>query len=241
MSSSDDSQFIIPPPGMEPTPAPQASIQDEASSPSDLIDLPPGIIDSRTFRTSTPRVPKPSKLDDAPAFFPVEASAPRLVESETPTAEASPSSAPVSQRHAAPITEPSAIVESALCEDMDEATRIAPRRPNNALWRLSLPNGQELFLERTALVGRDPALGSRWPDAVLLTFDDSSRSISKTHAALEVTASGQLQVHDLNSTNGVFLQYPGAEEIVVAPGTPELVEPGSVLGFGEFAVTVHRR
>jgi hypothetical protein len=138
-----------------------------------------------------------------------------------------------------PSTDPVSVV-AALVEAVDDATRVSIGRRGTPLWRFSLPDGQEIVVGQTILVGRDPAAGTQWPEATLLAVDDAAKSVSKTHAALEITASGQLLVHDLNSTNGVSLQYPEAQEIVVEPGSPEFVEPGAVLGFGEFTVAIRR-
>jgi hypothetical protein len=183
----------------------------------DLITLPPGVVDSGTYRMPSARPPKPASLDDAPAFFPV--GAPGL-----------PLPAPVLENASA--TDEVPIV--------DEATRASVGRRSAPAWRLTLPDGQQLLVEQTTLIGRDPAQNPQWAEARLVPVIDPGKTISKTHAALELTASGQLVVHDLNSTNGVFLEYSGAEEAIVEPGTPALVEDGAELSFGEFTVSVAR-
>tara|TARA_R110002124_G_scaffold62804_9_gene171564 strand:- start:1718 stop:2434 length:717 start_codon:yes stop_codon:yes gene_type:complete len=237
MTVDNEEHFIAPPPGITP---PVAGDEKPTAAPiatENLIDLPPGIVDSGTYRIATPRSPKPEGVDDAPAFFPV--AAPGLPP-QVPTDEqrvADPETPDVAG--AAPITEPTPTVSTAP-EAVDDATRVSIGRRGTPQWRLTLPDGQEVSAHNTILLGRDPAPAAAWPEATLLAVDDVAKSVSKTHAALELTAGGQLVVHDLNSTNGVFVQHPGSAEIVVEPGHPELVEPGTLLGFGEFSIAIRR-
>jgi hypothetical protein len=213
---ADDNDFIVPPPGIalprQAQPATPEPVQTE-----DMIVLPPGVVDSGTYRMPATRAPKPASLDDAPVFFPV--SVPGL---------------PVQ----APVTDETPVVDAP--PTVDDATRASVGRRSAPAWRLTLPDGQQALVEQTTLVGRDPALNPDWSSALLLPIIDPNKTVSKTHAALELTASGQLVVHDLNSTNGVYLGYPDADDRTVEPESPALVEHGAELSFGEFTVTVER-
>lgn len=212
MSVGDDNQFIVPPPGIAFEPAESKPVEPEPVDAGDLITLPPGIVDSATYRISSPRPPKPSEAEDnAPVFFP------------SPGIGLAPVAPP----------EPAA-------ETIDDATRVSVGRRSAPAWRLTLPDGQQVLVEQTTLVGRDPAQNEQWPDAILLPVTDVAKTVSKTHAALELTASGQLSVHDLNSTNGVFIEYPGSAEESVEPGQPTVIEHGAELSFGQFTVAVER-
>jgi hypothetical protein len=217
MTVEDGDQFISLPPGVLPEPPQVKDVEPMPVEAEDLISLPPGVVDSGTYRMPSTRAPKPAGFDDAPAFFPV--GAPGL---------------PVP----APASEPAAV--TAESHTVDDATRASVGRRSAPAWRITLPDGQQLLVEQTTLIGRDPAHSLQWPQATLLPIADTGKTISKTHAALELSASGQLVVHDLNSTNGVFLEYAGGDEIVVDPGTPTLVEHGAELSFGEFTVAVER-
>lgn len=210
MSAGDDNEFIVPPPGIAFEAREAKPVEPEPLEADDLITLPPGVVDSGTYRMPSTRAPKPASLDDAPAFFPV--GAPGM-----------PVPAPAAEEPA-----------------IDDATRVSVGRRSAPAWRLTLPDGELLLIEQTTLVGRDPALNAEWATARLVPVSDPGKTISKTHAALELTASGQLVVHDLNSTNGVYLGYPGADEQLVEPGAPALVEHGAEVSFGEFTVTVER-
>jgi hypothetical protein len=209
VSVSDDNPFLIPPPppGIAPTPKSEPEKVAQPVRTEDLISLPPGIVDSGTYRVSAPRAPRPEPEDDAPLFVPV--AAPGM-----------------------PPTLPTATV--------DDATRANVGRRSAPAWRLTLPGGEQLLLEKTTLVGRDPANNAEWPSALLLPIIDPGKTISKTHAVLELTDSAQLIVHDLDSTNGVYLGYSGADDEPVEPGAPALVEHGATLSFGEYTVTVER-
>lgn len=214
---SNDNEFIVPPPGIALPPRRAEDVEPEPVQADDLIVLPPGVVDSGTYRMPATRAPKPASLDDAPAFFPVGAPGlpvPAPASGEAPATDAPPT--------------------------VDDATRVAIGRRSAPAWRLTLPDGEQLLLEQTTLVGRDPAHNAEWATARLVSVIDPGKTISKTHAALELTASGQLVVHDLNSTNGVYLGYPGAEDQTVEPESPALVEHGVELSFGEFTVTVER-
>jgi hypothetical protein len=211
MTAGNENQFIVPPPGMVPERSAVPNREPEPPEADDLISLPPGIVDSGTYRMPSTRAPKPSSLDDAPAFFPV--GAPGL---------------------------PVPIPKADETAPVDDATRASVGRRSAPAWRLTLPDGQQVLVENTTLVGRDPAHNAQWPQALLLPIADPGKTVSKTHAALELTASGQLVVHDLDSTNGVFLGYAGSDEATVDPGAPTLVEHGAELSFGEFTVSIER-
>lgn len=212
MSVSNGNPFLIPPPppGTGPEPKGDETPDPPPVDPDSLISLPPGIVDSGTYRLPSTRTPKPSTLGDAPAFFP--AAAPGIPVAVPPPVETV----------------------------VDDATRASVGRRSAPAWRLTLPDGQQMLVEKTTLVGRDPAHSAQWPQAVLLPVSDPGKTISKTHAALELTAGGQLIVHDLDSTNGVFLEYSADDEVTVEPGTPGLVEHGAALSLGEYTVTVER-
>lgn len=79
-----------------------------------------------------------------------------------------------------------------------------------------------------------------WADVELLAVIDPGKTVSKTHAALELTASKQILVHDLNSTNGVSVIVPGATEATVEPGSAVIIEAGSDLLLGEYSIRISR-
>ena len=89
------------------------------------------------------------------------------------------------------------------------------------------------------LVGRNPAPFDAYPGAELLAVDDSTQSVSKTHAAFEVDEQG-LWVHDLNSTNGVWV-VRGEEVTEAVPGRRVQVHEGSSVELGDYVLTVARR
>lgn len=89
----------------------------------------------------------------------------------------------------------------------------------------------------TALVGRDPAAraGERVDD--LIAPPDPGRSMSKTHALIELDADGTVWVTDRRSTNGTRLIVHGAEqELAPAQRTP--VPRGASIVFGDLTATV---
>ena len=108
-----------------------------------------------------------------------------------------------------------------------------------ASWRIVLPEGREAAVGTVLLVGRNPAAFDAYPGAELLAVDDSTQSVSKTHAAFEVDEQG-LWVHDLNSTNGVWVVH-GEEVTEAVPGRRVQVHEGSSVELGDYVLAVARR
>jgi hypothetical protein len=115
-----------------------------------------------------------------------------------------------------------------------------PTARNQARWRISLPDREQLLPENgAALLGRNPGHLNGWTDAELIPIDDPAKSLSKTHALLEMSA-GTLWIYDLNSTNGVWVTPPGGSAIEVQPGERVEVPAGSTLELGEFSSRITR-
>ncbi|QYH35714.1 FHA domain-containing protein [Salinibacterium sp. M195] len=239
MSAGDENDFIVPPPGMVPTKTPPNPTQAESDPSGEVIEMPPGVVDSGTYRMPQPQVVSRPSLDDAPAFFPAST-----------LGAPAPEPAPPASQHSAPPPIDDAISLAARAIDdkfndepndaVDEETRFVAAPRATLAWQITLADGTQLSLHRTTLLGRGPAINAQWPDAAVLPVIDPLKSVSKTHAALQVTPDGDLVAHDLHSTNGVFLQYPEAAEIAVRPGEAVQVRPGSQLRLGQFVVAVDR-
>ena len=109
------------------------------------------------------------------------------------------------------------------------------------VWQLHLPDGSVVPLSGTVLLGRNPGADARFPGAQLIPVPDPSKSMSKTHAALELTDDG-LWVHDLDSTNGVWAveagtaSDPDGDVTEVRPGLRTQVRPGWTVELGSVAV-----
>lgn len=87
--------------------------------------------------------------------------------------------------------------------EVEERTVLAGRRLT--AWSLVLPGGNRVGLHGDAVVlGRNPVAPARAPQAQTVAVDDVTRTVSKTHALLTLSASGWV-VTDLDSTNGVFV------------------------------------
>jgi hypothetical protein len=120
------------------------------------------------------------------------------------------------------------------------ATPGAPRSVG-AGWRLILADGSAIPVDRAMFLGRNPARTPDRPGAALVPIDDPARSLSKTHALLELDA-GTLWVHDLDSTNGVVVAVavPGQAPMLVEPGERAAVAAETELRLGTYVLKVER-
>jgi hypothetical protein len=132
----------------------------------------------------------------------------------------------------APVPAPPASVE------VDDATRaVPPRRHAAPVWRLLIAGHDPVPVEGTLFLGRHPVATAGHPGAHVLAVDDEAKSVSKTHAMLELDADG-LWVHDLESTNGVWVVPAGQDAIEVVPGERVPVPPGADLELGDLVIRV---
>lgn len=99
---------------------------------------------------------------------------------------------------------------------------------------LTLPDGRTLS-DGVYVFGRDP-VASGVAHGVAVPIDDPSRSASKTHARIDVSASG-VTVTDLHSTNGTSIVYAGTR-LHVVPGTPTPVATDAEVAIGEYTIRV---
>ncbi|QNE47445.1 FHA domain-containing protein [Glaciihabitans sp. INWT7] len=249
MSDEGNPLLITPPPGLLPAanPAP-APAETEPDDPEEFITLPPGIADSATHRVANARIvpPRATPADSAGSpnssvdeivFFPVMPGRPPVV----PSAQDVPS-IPSAAGEAAPASVPTVSFEAAsapLEGSVDETRASVTRRDSTTAWSIVLPTGQSVPVASAVIIGRDPVANAAWPAAALLPALDPAKSLSKTHALLELEG-GILWVHDLDSTNGVFVVAPGMDVVQVDPGTRVLVPDGAEVELGEFIVTVVR-
>jgi pSer/pThr/pTyr-binding forkhead associated (FHA) protein len=74
-----------------------------------------------------------------------------------------------------------------------------------------------------------------WTSADLLPVDDPARSVSKTHAVLEVVEEGML-LTDLHSTNGVSVLDAAGTPTALSPGVALPVVAGTTVLFGSYRV-----
>jgi hypothetical protein len=113
--------------------------------------------------------------------------------------------------------------------------RLGPRTD----WRLRADGGDDVTVSGRVVVGRDPRAADAAAGARAVAVDDPARSLSKTHALLEVV-DDRLLVTDLGSTNGVRIWPEGEEAIELESGRPTSVPEGAVLLLGDVAFLVDR-
>ena len=121
----------------------------------------------------------------------------------------------------------------ALDESFDE-TIVAVRR--RTVWTLVSALGAPIPLTAdVVIIGRRPHREVDYGDAQLVAIQDETRTVSKTHARMELTEDGWTIV-DLDSTNGVILISEDGAEKDAAPGRPEQLTARFLLGDAEFTL-----
>ena len=146
-----------------------------------------------------------------PAGKPPFATGQPATPADAQTIERPPGAAPATEEPAAP-TAPTATVS-------------APRR-----WMLQFDDGQSIPVAGTLVIGRNPTADSEHPAAATISVTDPRRSVSKTHAAVELDGDA-LVVTDLHSTNGVSVG-----DVYLEAGLPFRLDTDTIFHLGEFAV-----
>jgi hypothetical protein len=106
-------------------------------------------------------------------------------------------------------------------------------------WQLRLADGQRMPVTGSLVFGRDPSPVTRRPSTMVSVLDPA-RSVSKSHALVELSADDDLSVTDLHSTNGVSLIGADGSRVELEPGIRTPVSANTRLMLGEFAVEVTR-
>ncbi|KAA9107849.1 DUF5684 domain-containing protein [Microbacterium rhizomatis] len=115
-------------------------------------------------------------------------------------------------------------------DDDDEFGETMITRRRRARWSLVPTSGAPIALTGDVVtLGRSPAGDRAFPRAQLVTIPDATRTVSKTHARLELRGDSWF-VTDLGSTNGVLLVTLMGTEIEAAPGVELAAEERFFLG-----------
>lgn len=175
----------------------------------------------------------PTSVAPAPVGRPPAAAAP------APAFIAPP--APVANLGAGVISAvPGAAPRSDVFEPADdlEMTRmsVSDIAPRTRSFRLRFDDGTEVLVADSALVGRNPAPRAGEAAGELIALSDDTRSISKTHARLELVGD-ELSVIDRHSTNGTAVVIGGVSTPVPSGGRA-VVPAGATLAFGDRTATV---
>ncbi|KAA9153589.1 FHA domain-containing protein [Microbacterium lushaniae] len=117
-----------------------------------------------------------------------------------------------------------------------DQTVIAKRR--RTPWKLIPPSGAPLDISSDVVIlGRKPAPDPAYPDAQLVSIPDETRTVSKTHARLELRGE-TWYVTDLGSTNGVLFATLMGTEVEAQPG--QELEAGERFFLGDAEVRLRR-
>lgn len=150
------------------------------------------------------------------------------------TVEAPPRPAPA----VAPAAFPTFTPVAALAPPPQPVVPEAQATPHGP-WVLALDDGQRIQVGGSLVLGRDPAPVSVRPHAVLVPVVDAAKSVSKTHAILDLEGA-ELSITDLHSTNGVLVTDVHGVEHDLAPGERVVLSRGDRVELGTFAVRVER-
>jgi len=106
--------------------------------------------------------------------------------------------------------------------------------PRPVLGRLVFSNGDLVTLDRGLVLGRAPSLpaGHNGEQPNLVKLNDPTLEVSSQH--LEVRLDHwYVLVIDLGSTNGTLVTLPGQQPLRLRPGTPQPIEPGTVVNLAD--------
>ncbi len=122
-------------------------------------------------------------------------------------------------------------------EEPDPYTRLSERNRPVSTVRLRASTGETASFATTALIGRRPAADPGEEAEVLLTIDDDTRQVSRTHLRLEWD-NGVLWATDRAAANGTLIERAGAVSVELTPWKPYRVQSGDVAVLGDVRLTI---
>lgn len=120
----------------------------------------------------------------------------------------------------------------ARCGDALEGGRVTAIAPPS-VGRILLPDGREIALAETMIIGRAPRAERTGPGRVptLVTVASPAGDVSRSHLRLRVEGWSVL-AEDLSSTNGTVLRRPDGSRRILAPGEPAVIVDGDAADLG---------
>lgn len=212
-------------------PARRGRESDEANSTVPIADVPL----TRPAPPAPVAAPVPSRHDHGPGE-----EFPELSEAVSAVPEAPQAGAPRSARTSvsALYSQPEFASDSD-DDDLDALDRTVVTRRRRIPWVLIAPNGTPVDLTSDVVIlGRRPAPDGAHPEAQLVAIVDDTRTVSKTHARLQLRGETWF-VTDLDSTNGVLFATLMGTEVEAPPG--EEIEAGERFFLGDAEVRLARR
>lgn len=216
----------FPPSAAAPTAARQAA-QDSVGGTSGLISFVPGRR-AEDDSADDPAAGRAAAVTRLPVTAPIETAAvgrqadaegdafPELSGEVSAVVGSPAAGAPLSARSSVAAQQRAEAAATADDDDVDETVMV---RRKKVAWQLVPASASPIPLtSEVVILGRRPAADPAFPVAQLVSVRDDARTVSKTHARLELRGEKWL-VTDLGSTNGVLLRTIMGEEMEIEPGT----------------------
>ncbi len=187
--------------------------------------------------SSNPFLLPPGSVPPPPPVQPVVPVVPAAAPLESGTRRIpAPPAAPVTGK--TPVVEPiAARPEARPRADEPSVVGLLPTAP--AGWRVVTADGVVAPLTSSILLGRNPAHRAEWPKAGLLEIDDPDKTVSKTHAVVELV-DGSVRIRDLSSTNGTTVVAADGTRTVLVAGVDHVVDGPVDLLVGSYRVELAR-
>ena len=177
-------------------------------------------------RSDAPVTPPPAPVIEITAP-PVVAAPPVVVPPPLAAAPAAPAPVPAPAPSPHPVEAAPPATPFVSDDEEDFETVVVDRTPK-IHWKLAVDGGFELALtEAQVLLGRAPT--SSAPGIQALAVPDSTRTLSKVHARLDLRDSAWT-ITDLNATNGVLIVEADGTERLIEPGVPTAASGRFILG-----------
>jgi hypothetical protein len=208
-----------------------------APVPARSADDPPAAPDEPPV-TRVPNAPTPAALREpwAPAQSPMPSEGEAFPETSGPVSAIV--GAPSAGTPRSALTSVSAMHTRPHIPEEEELEQTVVARRKRTPWTLIGPDGARIPLTGdTVILGRRPSPDPAHPDAQLVPLDDDTRTVSKTHALLELREDHWF-ITDLDSTNGVLFTTLLGTEVAATPGEP--TEAGERFLLGDAEVSLSR-
>jgi len=145
------------------------------------------------------------------------------------------------QTSAAPVSPPEPVAPVPLPDVTPRparSTAVAPPAPvSPAALALRLPQGSEIAIDQTLVLGRNPAGRAADHGGVPVEVADPTRSVSRVHLIIRPGAPGEATAEDAGSGNGTLVERAGARHPLRARD-PFPISAGDRLLLGDVVVEV---